>query len=306
MREIIMTQRQVKHLSLLFCFFAGLFWVAAYRFWRGPRPAAVLVKPEVVTGPRFASPEEVLAALTHENVDVRRAAWGRLLLRPGAHLTYYDYERDANYPERPDRAQLRYLNFDSGPAPEALLTFVRLEYPLAIVLRQDGDGWVCAGTFSAWLRYEEYPYDNWLETPPAPTPGQHALLLRESGGDAQSYTRTARLWRLHDGQFREVATLEEESLSPNDRPGPDWDSVKKHCVSSAAFATGAIDLATRCQLVKLSGPVRSHRYLSATDGVWHTAPGHWRHRTKTAWQTLLAENSRLVWDEARGEFRPQR
>src|SRR4026209_1984246 len=57
----------------------------------------------------FNRPEEVLTAIKSPDVDVRREMFKRLLLRPEISTVYYDYERDLNYPEQPDRARLEYV-----------------------------------------------------------------------------------------------------------------------------------------------------------------------------------------------------
>src|SRR5215211_383835 len=69
-------------------------------------------------GQGFASPEEVLAALRHGDVLVRREAFERLFLRPGVATAYYDYERDHDYPERAERAEAKYLNLDERDGDE--------------------------------------------------------------------------------------------------------------------------------------------------------------------------------------------
>jgi hypothetical protein len=75
----------------------------------------------------FSSPEEILAALKSEDVLVRREVFHRLFLRPGVATTYYDYERDRDYPERAERAELKYVNLDDQSDNEAVLTFMRYE-----------------------------------------------------------------------------------------------------------------------------------------------------------------------------------
>ncbi|MCA1592827.1 MAG: hypothetical protein LC754_09305, partial [Acidobacteria bacterium] len=111
----------------------------------------------------FASPDEVLAALQSTDVSTRREMHRRLFLQPGMTTAFYDYERDWNYPERAEQGKVQYVNLDDSPDPEALITFVRYESPVALVLKRDAECWQTLAALSSWLRFEDYPYDNWLE-----------------------------------------------------------------------------------------------------------------------------------------------
>src|SRR2546423_12797483 len=163
-------------------------------------------------GDLFSSPEGILAALRSEDVSIRREVFRRLFLRPGVETIYYNYERDRDYPERAERAELKYINLDDESNDEAVITFVRYENPVALILKRNECGWHLVGALSAWLRFEDYPYLNWLETPETVKPGVHEILVRESSGDATRYSRNARLLKLMDGALVEVAPFTEESL----------------------------------------------------------------------------------------------
>ena len=157
----------------------------------------------------FASPEEILAALKSDDVLVRREVFRRLFLRPGVATTYYDYERDRDYPERAERAGVKYVNLDDQSEAESVLTFMRYENPVALILKKEKCGWRLVGALGAWLRFEDYPYQDWLETPETVTRGVHEILLRESTGDATRYARKARLLKLLDGALVQVAEFSE-------------------------------------------------------------------------------------------------
>src|SRR5215470_12424432 len=205
--------------------------------------AAIAIRPAAVPqcADYFNSPEEVLAALKSPEVSVRRNMLRRLLLRPDIATVYYDYERDLNYPERADRARLQYVQLDDSPEPEALLTFVRFEHPIALVFKQKSCGWQLLTAVSSWLRFEDYPYENWLSLPEAIKPGVHQLLIRDSHGDADSYVRQARLLRLNGDALTPVAELEEESIEPfRGYNGSDWSDVKRHRVSNIVFQNNGI------------------------------------------------------------------
>src|ERR1041385_9212431 len=189
----------------------------------------------------FNSPEEVLAALKSPEVSVRRTMLSRLLLRPDIATIYYDYERDLNYPERADRARLQYVQLDASPEPEALLTFVRFEHPIALVFKKKSCGWQLVTALSSWLRFEDYPYENWLSLPEAIEPGVHQLLVRDSNGDASSYVRKARLLRLSGDALTQVAEFEEESIEPvSGYDAADWNDVKRRLVSNVVFQDASI------------------------------------------------------------------
>lgn len=257
----------------------------------------------------FASPEEVLAALRHEDVQVRREAFERLFLRPGVATTYYDYERDRSYPERASRAAVKYLDLDGREGDEAVLTFVRYENPAALILKRDECGWNLAGALSSWLRFEDYPYQDWLETPERGAFGAHDILVRESTGDATRYSRNARLLRLIEGALTEVASFTEESINPVEGyRGADWSDVKLRETTAYTFLRQAegrperIRLLTREEVVKYSGVPPSYTYWLETDGAWHTARRQWRERA-SARQRLLGQQTReLVWDDRQSRF----
>ncbi|HEY0378042.1 MAG TPA: hypothetical protein VGC87_14075 [Pyrinomonadaceae bacterium] len=257
----------------------------------------------------FASLEEVLAALRHEDVQVRREAFESLFLRPGVSTAYYDYERDRDYPERASRAGVKYLDLDGREGDEAVLTFVRYENPAALILKRGDCGWSLAGALSSWLRFEDYPYQDWLETPERGAFGAHDILVRESTGDATRYSRNARVLRLIDGALAEVASFTEEGIRPVEGyAGADWGNVKLREATAYAFLPESggrperIRLETREEVVKYSGEPPSYTYWLETDGAWHTARRQWRKRA-SARRRLLAQRTReLVWDDRQSRF----
>ena len=260
-------------------------------------------------GDYFNRPEEVLSAIKSDDVAVRREMFKRLLLRPDTATVYYDYERDLNYPERPDRARLEYVQLDETPESEALITFVRLEYPMALVFSREGCGWKVVGTLSSWLRFEDYPYTNWLTLPTTIKPGIHEMLVRESNGDATSYIRTARLLRLDRGHLVEVAAIEEEILEPvKEYAGSDWSDVKRKQSSTATFHPGVagenpfIEVATASSLIKLRGPIPSYSYWLETDGVWHAKKRNWNARSARVVEVLSVNKAPLVWNPSEARF----
>jgi hypothetical protein len=262
------------------------------------------------TADYFNSPEEVLAALKSPEVSVRRNMRSRLLLRPDMATVYYDYERDFNYPERADRAQLRYVQLDDSPEEEALLTFVRFEHPLALVFRKKSCGWHLVAALSSWLRFEDYPYDNWLSLREAVEPGVRQLLVRESYGDSNSYVRKARLLRLQGDALTPVAELEEEALEPvPDYKGSDWANVKLHRVNQSSFAyerdgEGAnIDNEVTSEIVKLDGASPHYSYWLESDGSWHARESNWSRRPAKRLKPLGVANETLWWNPQEGRFR---
>src|SRR6185369_13580764 len=254
----------------------------------------------------FNQPEEVLAAIKSAEVSVRREMFKRLLLRPEISTVYYDYERDLNYPERADRARLEYVQLDDTPPAEAVLTFVRLEHPMALIFSKDSCGWKIAAALHSWLRFEDYPYDNWLTLPTTIKPGLHELLVRESNGDATSYVRRARLLRLVRGQLVELAKVDEEVLEPvKEYAGDDWSDVKRRQSSSMTFAPGAkplIQIETTSSLVKLGGSVPFYSYWLETDGTWHARKRNWTARSAQRLKAQGVIKRFLVWNEGEGRF----
>lgn len=290
------------------CFVIGLVVaviVAAFLRQRHHKTQPALTRCQ--TDDYFNQPEEVLTAIKNNEVSVRREMFKRLLLRPEISTVYYDYERDLNYPERADRARLEYVQLDDTPPTEAVLTFVRLEHPMALIFTKDSCGWKPVGALSSWLRFEDYPYDNWLTLPATIKPGLHELLVRESNGDSTSYIRKARLLRLDHGHLTQIAEFEEELLGPvNDYAGEDWSDVKRRQSSKVTFFPGenaGLEIETTTSLIKLRGPIPSYSYWLETDGTWHTQKRNWNARSSQVLKVLRVhkEPSRF-WNATTGRF----
>lgn len=261
----------------------------------------------------LTSPEEILAALKHEDVSVRREVFRRLFLHPGVATTYYDYERDRDYPEKAERAGLKYINLDNRTDEEAVLTFIRHENPVALILKKDKCGWRLAGALGAWLRFEDYPYHGWLEMPETLKRGTHELLLRESTGDATRYARNARLLKLIDGALVQVAEFPEENIEPaKGYAEADWSDVKQRNMTRHTFLpesngeTARLRLETQEELIKYSGSPAAYTYWLETDGAWHVARKQWRTRDAARLRLLNKQTRELVWDEQRKRFIEER
>jgi hypothetical protein len=257
----------------------------------------------------FDRPEEVLTAIKSDEVGVRREMFKRLLLRPDISTVFYDYERDLNYPERTDRARLEYLQLDDSPETEAILTFVRLEHPTALIFSRESCGWRLVDALSSWLRFEDYPYDNWLTLPTTIKPGVHELLVRESNGDATSYIRRARLLRLDRGHLAQIAEFNEEMLEPvKEHVGYDWNDVKRKQSSNVTFspalpgANPVIQIETITSLIRLRGPIPTYSYWLETDGTWHTAKRNWSARSSQLLKEMDTTKQPLVWIASEGRF----
>lgn len=293
------------------CFAIGLtaaFIIAGILRHRHRQPQTQLTRCQA--NDYFNRPEEVLTAIKSDDVDVRREMFKRLLLRPEITTVYYDYERDLNFPERTDRARLQYVQLDETPETEALLTFVRLEHPMALIFSRESCGWKLVAALSSWLRFEDYPYDNWLTLPTTIKPGIHELLVRESNGDATFYYRKARLLRLDRGQLAHIAEFDEEILEPiEEYAGRDWNDVKRRESSNIAFSPGSasenavIQVETTTSLVKLRGPIPSYSYWLETDGAWHTKKRNWSGRSSQVLKVLnVTKEPWLVWHATEGRF----
>jgi hypothetical protein len=257
----------------------------------------------------FQSPEVILSALRHGDVSIRREVFRRLFLRPGVTTSYYDYERDRDYPERAEQAEVRYLNLDDESETEAVLTFLRYEHPVALILKKDECGWRLAGALSAWLRYEDYPYQDWLELPETIRQGVHEILVRDSNGDATRYRRNARLLKLRDGALTQIAEFTEESINPVDGyRAPDWSDVKGRVMRRLTFLpesdgkAARLSLSSEEELVLYSGALEAYTYWLETDGAWHNARRHWRERKRVRLRLLDRKERDFVWDAQRQKF----
>ena len=265
------------------------------------------------TADNFSSPDEILAALKSEDVAIRREVFRRLFLHPNVTTIYYDYERDRDYPERAERAELKYINLDDESNDEAVITFVRYENPVALILKRNECGWHLVGALSAWLRFEDYPYLNWLETPETLKPGVHEILVRESSGDATRYSRNARLLKLMDGALVEVAEFTEESIkSVEDYSEADWNDVRQHETTRYTFIpesngnVARLRLETQAEIIKYSGAPPTYTFWLETDGAWHTARKQWRERDAQRIRLVKSNTRELVWDDGQKRFVEER
>jgi hypothetical protein len=304
-------------------FAAGLLLVSAYVMLprlSAPRAmrnesAAVARKPLCAPGDAneaddvFSSPNEVVAALKSEDVGARREVFARLFLRPGITTAFYDFERDRDYPERAEDARVRFVNLDDSPEDEAVITFVRTDSPVAVILKRDACGWRSVAAVSAWLRFEDYPYADWLELPEVILKGQHVLLVRDSTGDATHYTRRARVLRLVGGSLEQVAEIEEEAIEPvTGYAGADWPQVKRRREASYAFTPESSDSPARLhveyksELVRYSGVEPLNVFWHEGDGVWHQARRHWRTRAFTILKIEPKVEEQFVWNEQKNRF----
>jgi hypothetical protein len=296
------------------CFVIGFLLASIVAGFRSPfkhqlsEQSASTISP-CATREYFNHPEEVLAALKDPEVNVRKTIFSRLLLRPDIATVYYDYERDVNYPERADRARLQYVQLDNSPEAEALLTFVRFEHPVALVFKQQSCGWRLVGAVSSWLRFEDYPYDNWLSLPETIEPGIHQLLVRESHGDPTSYIRKARLLRLTFDVLTQIAEIEEEAIEPlTHYDGSDWMDVKLHRVNVCKFLSErdgegvSITNAVTTEVVKLNGSAPQYSYWLDTDGSWHARQSNWHRRAAARVKLLGVSREILVWNSQAERF----
>jgi hypothetical protein len=275
--------------------------VAALLRYKQNEQAATTLSP--CAGDYFNHPDEVLAALKNPEVNVRRTVFSRLLLRPDIGTIYYDYERDLNYPERADRARLQYVQLDDSPQEEALLTFVRFEHPVALVFKKQSCGWRLVSAISSWLRFEDYPYENWLSLVETIEPSVRQLLVRESHGDSTSYIRKARVLRLTGDVLTQVAEIEEEAIEPlNDYAGSDWNDVKLHRINRFTFNSDGIANEVTTEVIKLNGTAPQYSYWLETDGSWHARESNWNRRAATRVKLVGVSREVQRWNSQEGRF----
>ena len=262
-------------------------------------------------GESFASPDEVLVALGSVDVGVRREIFRRLFLRPGVETSFYDYERDKDFPERAEGARLQLVNLDDSPGEEAVITFVRNDSPVAVVLKRCACGWKTVAAISSWLRFEDYPYADWIELPEAIRPGRHVIVVRDSTGDATRYTRRARVLTLVGDHLEQVAEVEEELIVPIEGyAGADWSEVKQRRSGVLDFTTQSIGSPARLrveyrdEVVKFSGVEPLNVYWREGDGVWHEARRHWRSRQCEVLKPATVSEEQFVWSEQKNRFVP--
>ena len=283
--------------------YAALFGLPSRRFDSAKRITAPCAEAENL------NPEKVLADLKSVEVSTRHQMFRRLFLNPTTTSIYYDYERDLKYPERADRARLEYVQLDDSPEEEALLTFVRFEHPVALVFKRESCGWKLAGALSSWLRFEDYPYMNWLSLPETIKPGVHELLVRESSGDSAAYRRKVLLLRLEHDALKQMAEIDEEELEPvNGYNGADWSDTKRRRTTRFNFVPeretqpARIELEVTEEIVHLVDSPPIHNYWMEIDGSWHSQPGYWSERPHRREKLLGVSRSQLVWNKQEARF----
>ena len=264
----------------------------------------IQIKQQEMCESGFKSVDEIIAALQSEDVSLRRMIHKNLFVRPALQTTYFDYERDDNYPERAENVSLQYVRLDEGK-PKAIIKFSRLENPVAVVLREDECGWSVIAAFSSWLRFEDVPSNNWFELKETVERGIYEILLRESTGDAVSYTRKVRLLKLIDGSFKQIAEFEEERIQPFENyNGKDWSNVKLLRQSNFDFENpGRIKIITIRTQIRFEGEPSSQMFFSEADGTWHTKRRHWRTRDFKQMKLSEEKTDVVVLDNKRLEFK---
>jgi hypothetical protein len=180
---------------------------------------------------------------------------------------------------------------------------------MALVFKKKSCGWYLVAALSSWLRFEDYPYDNWLSLVEAIEPGIHQLLVRDSDGDSTSYVRKARLLRLNGDALMQVAEIEEEAIEPvSGYDGPDWSNLKRRRVNRYSFqdnraSQGAsITSEVTEEILKLNGATPGYSYWLETDGSWHARQSNWSHRPATRVKLLNVTRQVLVWNSQEGRF----
>src|SRR5256714_11580268 len=264
-------------------------------------------------GESFASPDEVLAALSSVDVGVRREIFRRLFLRPGVVTGFYDYERDKDFPERAEGARLQLVNLDDSPGEEAVITFVRNDSPLAVVLKRCACGWKTVAAISSWLRFEDYPYADWIELPEAIRPGMHVIVVRDSTGDATRYTRRARVLTLAGGRLEQVAEVEEELIAPVEGYAEaDWSGVKRRRSGVLAFtppssgSPARLRVEYRDEVVRFNGVEPLNVYWRGGDGGLHPARTHRRSGQGGGVEAAARSGGQVLLREAKKSFVPPR
>jgi len=296
-----------KIVALFVGFSVGVVVVFTFNFLKSffeskPKPQTNVQSKQ--KGFRFKSIDEIIASLKSEDVSVRHSIHKKLFVNPALLTNYYDYQRDSAYPERAENISWQSAQLDDGNA-EAIIRFTRLENPVAIILRQDDCGWRVIAAFSAWLRFEDYPYTVWFGLRESTTRGVYEILLRDSTGDSVSYQRKARLLKLIEGRFQQVAEFEEESISSVENyQGEDWADVKILRQSTANFENPKrIEINTTEEIIKFEGKPKQQNYFSESDGAFHTMRSRWRTASFKRIKFIEENKYVLVWDENDKMFR---
>lgn len=233
----------------------------------------------------FSNPEVIISAIKSDDVAIRREMYCKLRSFPPHQTVYYTYDRDEQFPEKAERIDLEYLNLDSSQEDEAVISFLKSETPMVVVLKKQSCGWDVMATLRLPFVSGDFFSESWIAFPCLIENGIHEILVRESSTDATHYVRTVHILKLMDGRLQSILEFEEESLeSKPDYVGPDWSDCKQKKLtdyftsSDAQGNTRFLDLKTTVETVHFHGAVPVYTYWKESDQTLHSLKIHWRKR----------------------------
>lgn len=252
----------------------------------------------------YPSPEHIISLITHPEPIIRRGIYGELFLRPNKDNIYYDYQRDVEYPERADNVKLEYVKLDKI-SETAIIKFVHLGNPSAIILQKQINGWVVIDCFSSWEKSFDKNLDNWLQTISLIEPDIYEILVREVTTDASSYHSQLTIFKLVNNQLKKVGELPELVVKQHPNNKENWADIKNLTITSYQKPNSSNPnflLNIKQEIIQYIGEVPEYIYWSDVDNSWHTAKQHWHNRPYKVLEVVGQKEVVLQWSSEKQYF----
>lgn len=293
--------------AFTFCFMLGS--LLAILFIKTPdRLKTVIKEPVKLENTSFRkaypSPEHIVSLITHPEPIIRRGIYQELFLRPKKDNIYYDYQRDIEYPERADNVKLEYVKLDKI-SETAVIKFVHLGNPSAIILQKQINGWVVIDCLSSWEKSFDNNLDSWLQTVSLIEPNIYEILVREVITDASSYHSQLSIFKLINNQLKKVGELPELVVKQHPNNKEDWADIKNLTVTTYQKPNSSNPnflLNIKQEIIHYIGEVPEYIYWSDIDNSWHTAKQHWHNRAYKVLEVIDQKEVVLRWNSEKQYF----
>lgn len=263
-------------------------------------------KPATKTATKnYHSPEFVISLISHSEPIIRQEIFRELFLRPTKNNTYYDYQRDLDYPERADNITLDYVQLDKAQPKAAIIKFIHLGMPSAIVMQKQQEGWIVLDTFSAFGKFWENNYTDWLRTESLIETGVCEILIKEATSDNSSYSSKLVIFKLIDNKLTKVGEILVEQVLPrytNNKYIPNEKLLSYISYQAIYQPIPCIKLTQEHSIIEYIGEISTHKYWSDIDLCWHTAKQHWHNRPYKTTESISFSQRFLQWDNEKKLF----
>ncbi len=253
----------------------------------------------------YPSPEFIIEQITSNEPIIRRNIYKELFLKPTKTTTYYDFERDLDYPERADNVKLNYVNLNKYSPKEAIITFNHLRVHTAIVMQKQQAGWIVIETLSALEQMPDTKLEDWLQPISLVETNVSELLLKKVTGDNSSYYSEFGILKLINGQLVQVGTIPIETIKPQINNLPNWQNIKSLNSTTYQISTKlptTITLRSTRSIVEYNNTIPQYSYWSDIDNSTHTYKGSWHNSSYKMLNFIEQHQNVLEWDNQQQRF----